>query len=107
MGLLIQTSFETPEGISITNVYSKITDIVCTFLSSTSARLLVKHETYINREKRLMGARSLKAPNVPEYIVVDVSPSDAWGSLAYLYDRLKTALTEQGLTVEDVLESAP
>lgn len=108
MGLLIQTSFDTPEGIPITNVYSRITEIVCTFLSRTSARLLVKQETHVSREKRLTGARSLKTPNVPEYIVVELDPIvDTWGSHEFLYARLKSALEEQGLTVEDVLEPAP
>lgn len=105
MGLLIQTSFETPEGIPIANVYSKLTEVMCTFLSRTEARLLIKHETFVSREKRLGGARNLKAPNVPDYIVVIVSPStDAWGTMEFLYAKLKAELESQSFTVEDVLE---
>jgi hypothetical protein len=105
MGLLIQITFDTPEGIPIANVYSKLTEIDCTFLSRTQARLLVKHETFVSREKRVGGARSLKAPGVPEYIVVNVSPgTDLWGNMGFLYLTLKTELEAQGFVVEDVLE---
>jgi hypothetical protein len=108
MGLLIQTSFETPEGIPITNIYSKLTEVVCTLLSRTEARLLIKHETFISREKRLGGARSLKTPGVPDYVVVTVSPTtDAWGNMEFLYTTLKTELETQGFTVEDVIEPEP
>jgi hypothetical protein len=107
MGLLIQTSFETPEGIPIANVYSKLTEVICTLLSRTEARLLIKHETFISREKRLGGARSLKTPGVPDYIVVSVSPSSAWGTMEFLYAKLKAELESQSFTVEDVLEPEP
>lgn len=107
MGLLIQTTFETPEGIPVSNVYSKLTGIVCDFLSQSEVRLLIKHETFINREKRIQGARSLKAPGVPEYIVINVSPSESWGTHSYLYGALKAHMEETGLVVEDVIEPAP
>ena len=105
MGLLIQTSFETLEGIPVTNVYSKLTGITCDFLSKTEVRVLIKHETFVSREKRLQGARSLKTPGVPEYIVINVPPSDAWGTHEYLYAALKTSLKESGIVVEDVIEA--
>lgn len=107
MGLLIHASFDTPEGIPVSSVYSKLTGLVVDFLSSAEVRVLIKHETFISREKRLLGARSLKVPSVPEYIVVTVSPSDAWGTHAYLYATLKSHLEGLGMTVEDVLEPAP
>lgn len=104
MGLLVQTSFDTPEGIPVSSVYFKLTGLMVDFLSSTKVQVLVKYEAFISREKRIVGARSLKVPSLPEYIVITVSPSDAWGTHAYLYAALKTHLEEAGLTVEDVLE---
>ena len=89
------------------SVYARVVGLMVDFLSSTEVRVLIKQETYINREKRLLGARRLQVPNVPDYIVVTVSPTDNWSSHAYLYESLKSSLVSSGLTVEDVLESPP
>jgi hypothetical protein len=103
MGLLIQTSFETPEGITVTNVYSRLTGLTCDFLSQTEMRVLVKHETYITREKRLAGAATLRVPNLPEYFIFLVSPSEStWGSMENLYTRVKADIELRGFTVENV-----
>jgi hypothetical protein len=91
----------------VQSVYARVVGLMVDFLSSTEVRVLIKQETYINREKRLLGARRLQVPNVPDYIVVTVSPTDNWSSHAYLYESLKSSLVSSGLTVEDVLESPP
>ena len=107
MGLLIHTSFDTAEGIPISSVYSKITSIVCDFVTRGEVKVIVRHDTFVSREKKNAGRAQIGTPSVPSYIIADVSPGDTWGSLEYLYGRLKTALTEQGLVVEDILEPAP
>ena len=107
MGLLIHTSFDTAEGLPISSVYSKITSIVCDFVTRGEVKIIVRHDTFVSRDKKIAGRAQICAPSVPAYIIIVVPPTDAWGTLEYLYAALKTHLEGSGLTVEDVIEPAP
>lgn len=104
MGLLIQTQFDTAEGIPISNVYCKITSFTCDVLSASSIQVILKFDTFVSREKRLDGRRKLYTPNLPEYIVFTTPIDSGWTSLSILYTALKENLITLGFTVEDVLE---
>lgn len=100
MGLLIHTSFETPEGFSVASVYCRIVS----FTYSTESRALaIQHACYIDREKRVQGYTRLQVP-VPglseSYSFQDVS----FPTMTSMYTDLKSTLVSLGLTVEDVLE---
>lgn len=105
MGLLVQTSFETSEGVPITNVYLRILSITYTFVDNV--RVLVQREASISREKRLQGRKLNYVPGIPECIVFEMTKSDPWNDITYLYAKMKSSLEESGFTVEDVLEEGP
>lgn len=108
MGLLIQVSFETPEGLAVTSVYSKITGIVCDFLSHTQLRVLVKHETYLSRERRFAGARAIQVPEMPGYFIFYTSSSEStWATMENLYAKVKADIESRGYTVENVDPDPP
>jgi hypothetical protein len=104
MGILIQTQFDTAEGIPIANVYCKITSFTCDIVSSSRVQVILKFDTFVSREKRLVGYRKLHTPNVPEYIVFPTPLDSGWTSLPALYTTLKDTLATMGFAVEDVLE---
>lgn len=100
MGLLVYTTFETPEGITIQNVYVRITSYTVDIGTHTT----IKNEAYLNREKRLEGRRGLYVPNLSNQISILYSGIPSYASL---YEVLKTSFQEAGFTVEDVFESPP
>jgi hypothetical protein len=104
MGLLIQTQFDTAEGIPISNVYCKLTSFSCDILPASRIQVILKFDTFVSREKRLDGRRKLYTPNLPEYIVLTTPLDSGWTSIPALYTALKENLVDLGFTVDDVLE---
>ena len=82
MGLLIQTSFETSEGVPITNVYLRISSITYTFIDDV--RVSIHREASISREKRLEGKRLNYVPGVLEYFVFEMAKTDPWNDITYV-----------------------
>jgi len=105
MGLLIQTSFETSEGVPITNVYLRISCITYTFIDHV--RVVVQREASITREKRLEGKRLNCVPGIPECVLFQMAKTEPWNDIPYVYSKMKSSLEESGFTVEDVLETEP
>jgi len=97
MGLLVYTTFDTPEGVTIQNVYVRITSYTVDVGSYTT----IKNEAYLNREKRLEGRRSLSVPKLTDLISVPYSGIPNFESL---YAILKSSFEGAGFTVEDVFE---
>lgn len=98
MGLLVHTSFETPEGFALSSVYCRIVsftyDLATKFMT-------VHHECYLNREKRLEGRRRVYTPGMSETYSTS---SDSLPTIESMYAFLKTTFIELGLTVDDVFE---
>ena len=103
MGLLIQTSFETPQGFSVASVYCRLVSITFDCIGTNSFRITLRSETYLDRDRRLEGKRPIQTPGIPDALTVD----GPFGDMASLYGLLKTQLEAQGFTVEDVFEPAP
>jgi hypothetical protein len=96
MGLLIHTSFETPEGFLVTSLYCRIVSFT---YAPGSRTLTVQHECYMNREKRLLGYRRLHFTGVSEtYSFSGVS----FPTMESMYALLKTTFTELGFAVDDI-----
>jgi hypothetical protein len=105
MGILIHTTFETAQGLPVTDVYGRITGVHCNVIAPNIV-VTVEFETHISREKRLQGATSIFVPNLPYRVskTVPLESTDQWGSMQALYTLLKDGLTEAGYTsVTDVL----
>ena len=101
MGLLVHTTFETSHGITIQNVYVRISSITVDFVDVS--RVTIKCESHVNREKRLEGKQPLYVPNIPTYFNIE-TPN--WNNIQYLYTQVKSQLTEIGFeNIEDVFES--
>lgn len=104
MGLLINTDFETNEGIHVTSVYGRVV-MLQTWFEGQNVSLRIKLETYVNREKRLSGRAPIKVPGLVEIIAAPfVSSTDAWSSMGFLYNIVKTRLESDGFVVQDVFE---
>lgn len=99
MGLLVYTTFETPEGITIQNVYVRIVS----YTVDVGGHTTIKNEAYISREKRLEGRRALSVPSLSNQISV---PYSGTPDFTTLYETLKTSFESSGFTVEDVLETS-
>lgn len=104
MGLFIHTTFETPQGISITGVYCKISSFTCDILPNSEVRFLIKYETFLSREKRILGYGSISTPKIGEYVVVTTNLHSNWGTMSFLYTKLKENLLSLEFEVDDVLE---
>lgn len=107
MGLLIQVQVDTPEGLTVSSLYCKITGMLCDVLSREEVRVVVKTESYVSREKKNEGFRKVANQVVPETYVFTLPLLDQWGSFTSLYTKVKESLQAAGLAVEDVLEPAP
>jgi len=98
MGLLIQTSFDTPQGFPVTSVYGRITRFTYDPIGAGQYVITVKVETHVSRDRRLEGKLPVPTPGIPELI----SLQGELQSMAYLYSLLKADLVSKGFTVEDV-----
>ena len=98
MGLLIHTSFETPQGFPVSSVYCRITRF--TFDPQSGGRFLItmKTETFLSRDARLTGKQPVTVPNFPDLFTVE----GVFGDMQALYAMLKTTLESSGFTVENV-----
>jgi hypothetical protein len=107
MGLLVHTTFETSQGIPVTNIYLRICSITTEFVNKR-AYVTIKCESHINREKRLEGKHALYVPNIPTYFNTDTPLDAGWNNISYLYNFVKTQLEGIGFEViEDVFEPEP
>ncbi len=100
MGLLIQSSFTTPQGFPVTSVYCKLSSFTYN-ITSSGFTLLLKIATYLTREAGQAGYRPITIPNLSEILVI---PGAELGSFEYIYTLLKLKLEASGYTVENVLE---
>lgn len=103
MGLLIHTTFETKEGLQVQSVYSRIISLSCSFRGDF-VDIAVTQETYVDRTKRLQGYTPIFVPTIEYRVCSTVSHDSNWGSVTFLYEKIKERLVELGFTVEDVLE---
>jgi hypothetical protein len=102
MGLLVHTSFETPNGILITNVYVRISSIAVQFGGET-AQVTIKCESYVSREKRVQRREPLFVPKIPTYYIVDTPLDSGWNDMASLYSSVKSQMITDGFeTIEDI-----
>lgn len=107
MGLLVHTTFETSQGIPVTNVYLRISSITSNFVDKR-AYVTIKCESHINREKRLERREPLFVPNIPTYFNTDTPLDAGWNNISFLYNFVKTELEGVGFEViEDVFEPEP
>jgi hypothetical protein len=102
MGILIRTTFDTPHGFTVTDVYCRITRVTFDPAPGGDYVITLKYETHLSRDRRLAGALPLSIPDTPELL----STSGVMGDMTYVYGRLKEALQGRGFTVEDVLEAS-
>lgn len=103
MGLLIHTSFQTPEGFSITSAYCRIIEVIFRPYTGGQYTLSFRMEFHVDRSARLNGRNPIKIPNLGDgqtYV-------GTLGDMAYLYGVLKTNLEEAGFTVEDIIDPPP
>jgi len=106
MGLLVHTSFETGSGILITNVYTRICSITAQF-EGASARVTIKCESHISREKRLQGREPLFVPKIPTYYTVETPLGSGWNDIAFLYSSVKDQMTADGFQVIEDIDPDP
>lgn len=100
MGIIIYTSFSTPEGFGVTSVYSRISQVTYTAISKSIYRITMKLEFYLNYEKRLNECRPLSVPDISDLMSFD----GEFKGMSDLYPFIKSQITSKGLTVEDVFE---
>lgn len=96
MGLLVQSTFQTPEGIPLTSFYSRITFI----MYQVPNGITIRHSTYVSRDRRLDNCNPVRVPNLDEIIQIP----GGLGDMSYFYQKFKEYLQSKGYTVEDVLE---
>ncbi len=103
MGLRVYTSFQTPEGFSVSSVYCRIIEVIFRPYIVAQSTISIRMEFYIDRNARLAGRAPVQVPaigNGQTYV-------GTIGNMTYLYDVLKTSLQASGFVVEDVIEEPP
>jgi len=111
MGLKVNGSFTTSEGLSYPSAYVKLHTAVCEFVHNTAATVNVSAHflIFLNRDRRSQGFEfAMKTPPFNRILGVTLPTAELEsGFLAAVYSKYKTVLTEQGFTVEDILEPTP
>jgi hypothetical protein len=103
MGILIHTSFVTSQGFSVSSVYGRIGRMTFDPSGNGDYAITVSLLTYVDRQRRLEGKNTVPIPGLSDL----VSFTGVLGDMDSIYGLLKSELTARGLTLEDVLETAP
>lgn len=103
MGLLIQTSFDTAQGVSVSTPYCRIISVTYDKLGGGEYTVTLHLETYISRDASQSGKQPISTPGIPSYL----SYRGVFGDMAYAYSLLKADLASRGILTEDVLEPTP
>ncbi len=100
MGLQVATSFETPQGFSVTSIYVRLQQISLLLRGST-ARATVFFAANVSREKR--SAQTLTVPAMPTSVVFEASIADC---IRYevLYAHIRRVLEARNFVCTPVLE---
>ena len=105
MGILINTTFTTAQGLPVTSVYGRVINMRCNVMSPDIV-VTVEFETYLSREKRIEGFAPIFVPGVPTHIskTFPLDSVESWGSAQAMYSIVKEGLSDAGITsVVDVL----
>ena len=100
MGLQVATSFETPQGFSVSSVYIRIRQVILA-LQGTTARATVFYGASLSREKRT--AVPLTVPAMPTSVVFEATLADC---IRYevLYAHIRQTLESRNFVCTSVLE---
>ena len=113
MGLQVATSFETPQGFSVSSVYIRIQQIILA-LQGTTARATVFYNASLSREKR--SAQPLTVPAMPTSVTFEAPLADCIRyEVVYAYIRqtlesrnfVCTTVLEDGQTLVEYTIPAP
>lgn len=100
MGLTVQTSFDTPQGFTVTSVYLRINQVLLTTLGSAT-NVVVVFEPVVSREKR--AAAPLTVPGMPMLATFQAPLADCI-RFEVLYAYIRRDLESRGFTCTPVLE---
>jgi hypothetical protein len=103
MGLLIQTSFDTAQGVSVSTPYCRIISVTYDKLGGGEYTVTLRLDTYISRDASQSGKQPISTPGIPSYL----SYRGVFGDMASVYGLLKNDLHSRGILTEDVLEPPP
>lgn len=103
MGLQVATSFDTPQGFSVSSVYIRIASVLLTNLGTATPTALVFFQGYVSRDKSKTFASPVMVPAMPTSVSFEASLADC---IRYevLYAYVKRELTSRGFACETVLE---
>jgi hypothetical protein len=99
MGIQVDTSFETPQGFNVTQVYVRIAR--ASLINSTQVQVYL--EAFLSREKRLANASSLTVPGLPNWTSFP-APSSDMTRTDLLYPLIHQDLAFRGFVCTPVLE---
>jgi hypothetical protein len=100
MGLAVQTSFDTPHGFTVSNVYIRVGRVLLSDLGGATT-VLVFFEPFISREKR--GVASLSVPGMPTSVTFQAPLADCI-RFEVLYAYIRRELESRGFACTTVLE---
>lgn len=98
MGVKVLTSFTTPEGFAVSEIYIRIVSMSLNMVSNIAT---FQQEFSLSRTSRLQSQQLSRVPFTTDIVSFSAI---AFPSIDMLYFHLKRHLTKLGLTVEDVLE---
>jgi hypothetical protein len=102
MGILVTTSFETPQGFAVESVYTRIARV--SLINST--QVMVYLEAFLSREKRLANSYPITVPGLPNWTTFPAPSSDTTRT-DLLYPLLHQDLDFRGFACTPVLEPPP
>lgn len=108
MGVRVNYSGTTPEGIPFQGCYLKIWTFLADCNDPQNIVLLAKFRVYLTRDTRLQNKAYLTYTTLPTEIAVNTSASElsvySFGIVEFLYEKLMLELLKKGFAVEQVLE---
>lgn len=102
MGILVETSFDTPQGFSVSGVYVRIARVT----PINAAQIMVYIEAFLSREKYLADSKPVSVPGMPLWTSFP-SPNPDLTRLDIIYPYVHRDLEFRGFVCTPVLEPTP
>ena len=108
MGIQVDYTGTTPEGIPFQGAYIKLSSFVADYNSGPTMTVLARFHAFVSRDARLDEMRPVSFTTIPTDLTFSFEYSElrgySFGIIEFIYERYARKLVESGFTISQVLE---
>lgn len=108
MGIQVDYSGTSLEGIPFQGCYIKLASFVADYNAGPTMTILAKFHVYVSRDTRLAGKQPVTHTTIPDYHTFSFDYNElkeySFGVVEFIYERYTQVLADKGFAVTRILE---